>query len=308
MGHDHGHGHSHDHSHADERSLRIALGLTAGYLVIQVVGGLWTGSLALLSDAAHMLTDVMALVIALTAIRVGRRPADARRTFGYYRFEILAAALNAGTLFAAGGFILWEAWHRLQAPADIAPVPLLAVAFVGLLVNLASMRVLHHGASQSINMKGAYLEVWSDTLGSIAVIAGAILIYFTGWRQADPLIAAALALWVLPRAWQLLSQSVNVLLEGVPEGLELASIEEHLLAIPGVRGVHDLHVWAITSGKNSLTAHLILEEGSSDQIVQREAREMLNKTFGILHTTIQLEWEPCLPGDQNCGLHHGHAH
>jgi cobalt-zinc-cadmium efflux system protein len=297
-GHHHGHSHGHAHNHAagaSERGLKIALGLTGAYLVAEVVGGLLTGSLALLSDAAHMLTDVAALAIALVALRLARRPADKKRTFGYYRFEILAAAVNAAVLFLVGFYILYEAWQRFQQPPEIETGWMLGVATLGLIVNLLSMRALQAGSQQSLNMKGAYLEVWSDALGSIAVIGGALIIRFTGWWQVDPILAVLIGLWVLPRTWSLLSESVNILLEGVPEGLSLREIEDALRAVPGVRAVHDLHVWAITSGKNSLTTHLVLDgdAAGNEQRVLQATRSLLVERFGITHTTVQVEAERC---------------
>ncbi len=309
-----GAGHSHAHGGvANERSLKIALALTASYLVAEVAGGLLTNSLALLSDAAHMLTDVVALVIALMAIRIGKRPADRKRTFGYYRFEILAAALNAAVLFVVGFYILYEAYKRFQDPPEIQSTAMLIVASFGLFVNLLSMRVLQGGSAQSLNMKGAYLEVWSDLLGSVGVIVAALIIRFTGWWQADPVLAALIGLWVLPRTWTLLSQSVNILLEGTPEGLELSDVQEALLAVPGVCEVHELHVWAITSGRNSLTAHLSLDDsGRSEQEVREEAARVLRSRFDITHSTIQVEAESCRPAKASCSLgaaeEHSHSH
>ncbi len=313
-----GSGHSHTHGGAgNERALRIALTLTATYLIAEVVGGFVTGSLALLSDAAHMLTDVAALGIALVAIRFSKRPADKKRTFGYYRFEILAAAVNAAVLFLVAFYILWEAWKRFQEPPEIQSGWMLGVAALGFMVNLLSMRVLQAGSSQSLNMKGAYLEVWSDLLGSVAVIAGALVIQFTGWWQVDPIFAVLIGLWVLPRTWTLLSESVNILLEGVPEGIELEQIDASLRALPGVQDVHDLHVWAITSGKHSLTAHLVLDEAGvqSEQEVLQAAREVLEREFDMTHTTVQVEtWGICAPEDADCNLgataesHAGHEH
>lgn len=310
-------GHSHDHAAgANERGLLIALALTGTYLVAEVVGGYLTGSLALLSDAAHMLTDVAALAIALVAIRIGRRPADRKRTFGYYRFEILAAAVNASVLFLVAFYILYEAYRRFQEPPNVETGWMLAIAAVGLMVNLISMRVLRAGSQESLNMKGAYLEVWSDMLGSVAVITGALVIQLTGWWQVDPILAVLIGLWVLPRTWSLLSQSVNILLEGVPEGIELQQIQAALENVPGVRAVHDLHVWAITSGKNSLTAHVVVHPGVEDeQQVLRTAQQMLEQDFGINHTTIQVESIACAPDEEQCSIkrasgaeHAHHAH
>ena len=297
MGHDHSHaGHAHSHvpqGEGHERALLIALGLTTAFLIAEVIGGILTSSLALLSDAAHMFTDTAALAIALAAIRIGKRAADRLRTFGYYRFEILAAAFNAVLLFGVALYILFEAYRRLRTPPEIQSTGMLIIAVLGLLTNFISMRVLSGGKDKSMNMKGAYLEVWSDMLGSVGVIAGAIIIRYTGWSWVDSAVAVAIGLWVLPRTWTLLKSSLNVLLEGVPEGVSIADIEQSLRAIPGVRDVHDLHVWAISSGKTSLTVHLV-----SDRVIEypqllSSAREMLAEHFEIHHSTIQIESQPC---------------
>jgi cobalt-zinc-cadmium efflux system protein len=250
-----------------------------------------------------MLTDVAALLIALVAIRIARRPADRRRTFGYYRFEILAAAVNAAVLFLVAFYILYEAYRRFREPPEIQSGGMLAVAVVGLIVNMLSVRVLRAGSEESLNVKGAYLEVWSDMLGSIAVIAAALVIRFTGWWPADPILALLIGLWVLPRSWTLLSQSVNILLEGVPEGLELQEIHDALAALPGVRQVHDLHVWALTSGRNNLTAHLMVDPTVRDPEEVRQAMaELLEKRFHITHSTVQVEVEGCESSDMDCTM------
>jgi cobalt-zinc-cadmium efflux system protein len=288
-------GHDHSDGVSSERGLKIALALTASILVAEAAGAILTNSLALLSDAAHMLTDVTALVIALIAIRLARRPADSRRTFGYYRFEILAAVANAVALFLAALYILYEAVQRFQNPQPIASTGMLTVAVFGLIANVVSMRVLHTHAECSLNLKGAYLEVWSDALGSVGVIIAAAVIHFTNWTPADPIVAIAIGLWVLPRSWTLLSESVNVLLEGVPRGLQLDAIHASLLAIPGVSDVHDLHVWSITTGKNTLTAHLTLDNPAIDtQTILQQANRAI-EAFGITHSTVQIEVTPCQP-------------
>jgi cobalt-zinc-cadmium efflux system protein len=288
-------GHDHSDGVSSERGLKIALALTASILVAEAAGAILTNSLALLSDAAHMLTDVTALVIALIAIRLARRPADSRRTFGYYRFEILAAVANAVALFLAALYILYEAVQRFQNPQPIASTGMLTVAVFGLIANIVSMRVLHTHAESSLNLKGAYLEVWSDALGSVGVIIAAAVIHFTNWTPADPIVAIAIGLWVLPRSWTLLSESVNVLLEGVPRGLQLDAIHASLLAIPGVSDVHDLHVWSITTGKNTLTAHLTLDNPAIDtQTILQQANRAI-EAFGITHSTVQIEATPCHP-------------
>jgi cobalt-zinc-cadmium efflux system protein len=292
-----GHGHSHvPKGKGAEEKLRIALLLTGGYMIAEAAGGFLTGSLALLSDAAHMLSDVAALAVALAAIQIGKRPADEKRTFGYYRFEILAAAVNAIMLFLIGAFILFEAYERFFRPQEVASGWMLGIAAVGFAANLVSVRMLQGSQEESLNVKGAYLEVYSDLLGSIGVIVAALLIRLTGQPRIDPILAVLIGLWVLPRAWTLLNESVNILLEGAPEGIRLAEINDALRAIPGVREVHDLHVWAITSGRNSLTAHLVVEPGAQGEGESlRAASEMLEHRFGISHSTIQVERVSCSP-------------
>jgi len=320
-GHEHGHPHGHAHAHggghaghdhtagANERSLRIALGLTFAFLLVEFVGGIVTQSLALISDAAHMLTDVAALAIALAAIRVGKRSADDRRTFGYARFEILAAAVNAMLLFGAAVFIVYEAYRRLKQPPDIEPLGMLAIAVIGLLVNLAAMKVLAAGRDESLNVKGAYLEVWSDMLGSLGVIVGAGLIKLTGRDWIDSVMAILIGLWVLPRTWSLLKSSINILLEGVPDGIDVAAIRRSFLDVPGVLGVHDLHVWALTSGKVSLTAHIVNDgEVDAERAILPRLRERLALDFGITHITVQCETTPCHQADDESPEHFRSVH
>lgn len=286
---------SHDHTHAkasNSKRLVIALLLTGSFLIAEVIGGIVFNSLALLSDAAHMGTDVMALVIALMAIKIGSRPADLKRTFGYRRLEILAAALNAAVLFIIAFYILYEAWHRFQNPPEVASTGMLIVAGLGLMVNLISMRVLQGGDNSSLNMRAAYLEVFADMVGSIGVIIAAIIIKYTGWWQVDPILAVLIGLWVLPRTWKLLGESVNILLEGVPLGIEVQKLHEELAAIPHVKSIHDLHVWAVTSGQNSLTAHLVTDGYPTDDSIMKAAREAASN-HGITHTNFQIEITDC---------------
>ncbi|MBS0657240.1 MAG: cation transporter [Verrucomicrobia bacterium] len=282
---------SRDSSAAHVSRLKLALVLTGSFLIIEVVGGLWTGSLALLSDAAHMLTDVSALILALVAIRVGKRAADAKRTFGYYRFEILAAAFNAVVLFLVAFYILYEAYQRFrQPPVEIASGWMLAIAAAGLVINLISMSVLRSGSTESLNVKGAYLEVWSDMLGSIAVIVAALIIKLTGWWPIDPILGVLIGFWVLPRTWTLLNESLNVLLEGVPDGIELQKIHDALAALPGVTEVHDLHVWSLTSGRNSLTVHLVAPTATGDAgFALVRSAQAIAAEHKIEHASIQVE-------------------
>lgn len=284
-GHDHG-----TTSIRHEKPLWWAFGLTAAFLVAEVVGGLLTNSLALLSDAAHMATDVIALAIALVAVRLSRKPADAKRTYGYARMEAIGAMINGGLLFLVAGYILWEAIGRFSSPPDVASTGMLVIAAIGLCINLVSMRLLKAGSGDNLNMKGAYLEVWSDMLGSVGVIAGAILIKLTGWTIADPIIAVLIALWVLPRTWTLLKGAWQVLMQGVPEGLDLTAVRKALLEHAGVAEVHDLHAWALGSKEPILTAHVVMKEGLAPLDGVHDAlASMLDERFGIEHATLQVE-------------------
>jgi cobalt-zinc-cadmium efflux system protein len=289
---------SHDHNHLPgeirhEKPLWWALALTSSYLVVEVVGAFMTNSLALLSDAAHMATDALALVIALTAVRLSRRPPDARRTYGYARLEALGALANGLLLFAVGLYILWEAVDRFREPQAIASTGMLWVAGFGLLVNLIAMRLLSAGSGESLNVKGAYLEVWSDMLGSVAVIIAALIIRFTGWTLVDPILAVLIGLWVLPRTWVLLRDALNVLLEGVPKGMALADVEQALRGHAGVADIHDLHVWALGSSTPALTAHVVTADGQPADALRRALAGMLHERFGIDHVTLQVEADHC---------------
>lgn len=292
-GHDHG-GHAHNHAAgANSRMLGIALALTTTFLIAEVIGAYVFNSLALLSDAAHMFTDAAALAIALAAVKIGQRPADDRRTFGYRRFEILAAAFNALLLFAVAGYVLWEGIGRFFEPAEVESTGMLAVATIGLLVNLIAMRLLSAGRDNSLNVKGAYLEVWADMLGSLGVIVGAVVIMLTDWQWVDPLVAIGIGLWVLPRTWTLLKDTTRILLEGVPPHLTLGEIRASIAATPGVSGVHDLHVWSVSSDDASLSVHVELAVGADAEAVRTQVAVALRERFKIEHATIQTEEEPC---------------
>lgn len=273
---------------ANEKRLAIAIALTGTFLIAEVVGGLVFNSLALLSDAAHMMTDVMALIIAFIAIQIGKKAADSKRTFGYRRFEVLAAVFNAVVLFFVAFYILYEAYERFNQPPEVQTGGMLIVAIIGLIVNLASMRVLQGGSDESLNMKGAYLEVLADMLGSVGVIIAAILIYVTKIPQIDSILAVLIGFWVLPRTWKLLSESFHVLLEGVPAGVELQKVQSELGAVAGVKDVHDLHIWSVTTGQNSLTAHLLVDQDADEAFILARANEIAT-TFGIAHATVQIE-------------------
>ncbi|HVY82555.1 MAG TPA: cation diffusion facilitator family transporter [Steroidobacteraceae bacterium] len=306
-GHSHGthahsgpaHGHSHDLSGKSRRQLLVALALTSFILVFEAVASFVTGSLALLSDAAHMATDAAALGIALLAVQLGARKADERRSYGYRRLEIVAAAVNAGTLFIVGGYILWEAVGRFRNPEPIATLGVIAVAAVGLVVNGVAMYILHGGREHSLNVRGAYLEVWADFIGSLGVLIGAALIRWTGALWIDPLIAILIALWVLPRGWALLKSALHVLLEGTPEGIDYRAVSASMLAVPGVCAIHDLHIWSLTSGMPLLTAHVEIDEVAEWSGTLKALREMLARDHRIEHVTIQIERD-----GQSCGGTH----
>ncbi|HBD9275161.1 TPA: cation transporter [Legionella pneumophila] len=285
-----------------EQSLWWALLLTGGFLIAEVVGGIMTGSLALISDAAHMLTDVTALIIALIAIRISKRPADERRTFGYYRFEILAAAFNACLLFIVALYIIFEAYQRLKQPPEIYSMGMLLIASIGLVVNLASMYLLSHDKDKNLNLKSAYLEVWSDMLGSLGVIGAAIIIRFTHWAWVDSAIAVLIGLWVLPRTWVLLKETINILLEGVPTHIDINKITTMLNAVEGILDVHDLHVWAITSDKINLTAHVVIKPNVEGAQVRINTEKLLFSQWGISHTTLQIEHKKHLDNEGLCSL------
>lgn len=288
-GHNHGAG-------ASTKRLAIALSLTTVFLVAELVGAFVFDSLALLSDAAHMFTDSAALAIALAAVKIGQRPPDDKRTFGYRRFEILAAAFNAILLFAVAGYVLVEGIGRFLEPKPVESVGMLMVATIGLVVNLISMRVLAGGKDDSLNVKGAYLEVWADMLGSLGVIAAAIAIYLTGYNWIDPVVAIGIGLWVLPRTWALLRDTTHILLQGVPRGFDLKAIRVAMGDVEGVAGVHDLHLWSVAGDDASLTAHVALAKGSDAETIRRAVTELLEARFNIHHATIQTETEPC--GDE----------
>lgn len=272
-----------------KRRLAAALALTATYMVAEVAGGLITGSLALLADAAHMLTDVGGLALALLAIRFAAREPTPQRTFGYMRMEVLAALANALVLLLLTVYILYEAYQRFLSPPEVLSGPMLIVAAVGLVVNLISMALLAGGSTESLNVKGAYFEVLSDMLGSVGVIAAALLMMWKGWVLADPLIGAGIGLFIVPRTWILLSQVVHILMQGAPADMDVAAVENRLKAIPGVVEVHDLHVWTLTSGFDVMTCHLLMSDLAQNHDAVRAARRIMKDEFGVDHTTIQID-------------------
>jgi len=272
--------------------LTATLALTCGFLVVEVVGSLWSGSLALLADAGHMLADAGGLALALFAIWIAGRPPTPAKTYGYYRAEILAALINALVLLVVAGGILVETYRRFLTPPAILGGPMLGVAVVGLVVNLACAGLLHGAAEGSLNVRAAYLEVLGDALSSLGVVIAAVVVVLTGWTQADPLVSGAIALVIVPRTWGLLRQAVNVLLEGTPAHLNLAEIEDAICSVAGVRRVHDLHVWTLTSEREAMSAHVVVDDVRDSERLLETLHAVLHARFGIDHTTIQLETEP----------------
>jgi cobalt-zinc-cadmium efflux system protein len=282
------------HTHAtaahEHRSRLVAVFLlTLTTFAIELAGGVASNSLALLADAGHMFTDVAGIGLALLAIRFAQRPANPERTFGYLRLEILTAVVNAVLLFGVAAFVLIEAWRRLSSPTEVTSSLMLAVALVGLGVNAVSIFLLRDAQKGSLNMRGAYLEVMGDFLGSAAVIAAALAIALTGWKQADALASVVIALLILPRTFGLLREAVEVLLEATPKGVDLESVRAHILEAPGVIDVHDLHAWTITSGMNVVSAHVVLAPGAEAPTVLDELCRCLSGDFDIEHSTFQLE-------------------
>jgi cobalt-zinc-cadmium efflux system protein len=284
-----GHGHGQSAARAGRGRLLAVFLVSLAVLVVEVVGGLVTGSLALLADAGHMLTDVAGIGLALLAIWFAGRPATPERTFGHYRFEILAAVVNAVLLFGVAVVVLVEAWRRLADPPEIASGGMLAVALVGLAANGVSVWLLRHGQAESLNLRGAYLEVLGDLFGSAAVVVAAVVIQVTGFRAADALASVLLGVLILPRTWRLLRDAVDVLLEATPKGVDLAAVRRHILEAPGVADCHDLHVWTITSGMDVVSAHVVLEPDTHGPAVLDWLSACLGDHFDIEHSTFQLE-------------------
>jgi cobalt-zinc-cadmium efflux system protein len=284
--------HRHEHSHSSRKHLGIALGITASFFVLELVGAYVTNSLALMADAWHMLNDASALAFALVAAWIAERPNDDRKTFGYYRTEIIAAFLNGIFLCIIVILIFYNAIQRIQNPASVETSEMLTIATLGLAANGLSALVLARSKSESLNIRGAYLHVISDTLGSVAVIAAGLIMLFTGWYQADPIFSMLVAGLILIGAYKLVRESVNVLLEGVPSGIDVNAVEHRIMEHKGVKGVHDLHVWCITPTRIcALSCHIVMEEGTDRRKLTSDLIRMLEAEFGIDHTTIQLEEE-----------------
>lgn len=303
-GHDHSHGHHHGHGHGhgspanlraerrkDRKRLIGALAFTGVIAVAEAVGGYITNSLALLSDAGHMLTDVSAIALSLLALWFASKPANVKKTYGYYRLEILSALVNGMLLLAITGFIVWEAWGRFQAPEPVKLGPMLVVSVIGLVANLIALSFLHR--SHSMTVRGAFLHVLGDTLSSVGVIAGALIMWSTGWFVVDPIISVVISVVILVGAYRLVRDAVDVLLEATPAHVDMEAVRDLMAKVPGVTGVHDLHVWTISSGIYALSVHLVVPDPlacNNDEILSAVKHQLYDR-FGIDHTTIQIESE-----------------
>ena len=304
----------HDHEHHENREqpstrvnrrpLVVALVITSAFLIAEVIGGLLTGSLALLADAGHMATDVAALALALFAVWLARRPATPERSFGFYRAEVLAALLNAATLVAISIYIFWEAFQRLGEPPEVDSRPMLVVAFAGLLANLASAWVLMRGGGheENLNTRGAYLHVLGDALGSVGAIVAALVMLSTGWYLADPILSAGIGLLILWSSWQLLRESVEVLLQATPSHIDSRQVREAMAETDGVIGVHDLHIWTVTSGLVSLSGHVEVTGSRDWHDVLVDLSQLLRDRFDIAHVTLQPEERRTGSGAMECSL------
>ncbi|MCC6318423.1 MAG: cation transporter [Gemmatimonadaceae bacterium] len=292
--HDHAHAHAHPHdSHADEqqrRRLLLALVLTSLFLVAEVVGGIVANSLALLADAGHMFTDVAALGLSLFVAWFSRQPATPQKTYGYLRWEVLAAFINGAALLVVSAAIVWEAIARFRAPEPVADTTMLLIAVGGLIVNAVCAWLLHGLHQHSMNTRGAYLHVLGDLLGSVGTVAAALIIRWTGWLAADPLASVIVTLLVVRSAWRLVHESVDVLLESTPSHISLGAVRARLEALPGVTSVHDLHVWTVTSGTIAMSAHAIIPEPAQHQEFLEQSVAAMRE-FGIGHVTVQIERE-----------------
>ncbi|MCP3818301.1 cation diffusion facilitator family transporter [Streptomyces sp. A3M-1-3] len=297
-GHDHGHTHggppaTGTATAAYKGRLRIALCITLTVMVVEIIGGLAADSLALIADAAHMATDALGLGMALLAIHFASRPASESRTYGYARAEILAALANCLLLLGVGGYILVEAVQRFITPAETQGGLTIVFGLIGLLANMVSLTLLMRGQQESLNVRGAFLEVMADALGSAAVLVSALIILTTGWLAADPIASLVIGLMIVPRTWKLLRETLNVLLEAAPKGVDMAEVRAHMLALPGVEDVHDLHAWTITSGMPVLSAHVVVSQEALDSIghekILHDLQGCLGDHFDVGHCTFQLE-------------------
>ena len=302
--HSHSHGHSHAHCHAhgngNQKRLLLTLVLAGGYMVAEIVGGLLSNSLALLADAGHMFSDVASLGLSAFAIWLARQPSGSQRTYGFHRAEILAALINGTTLVAVSLFVFVEAWERLQSPPEVQGGLMMGIAFGGLLVNIAGLFILHGGREENLNVRGAWLHVLSDALGSVAAITAGLLIHFFGWYWSDPLISAVIGLLILYSSWRLLAEAVGVLMEMAPSSVDVSQLKAALTEPEGVIEIHDLHVWTITSGLDSVSCHVVTDGSRSYEDLLAQLRDLVHDRCGIDHVTIQIEPQGFEEPTQRC--------
>ncbi|MGM8930619.1 cation diffusion facilitator family transporter [Salinicola halophyticus] len=298
----HDHGHSHDHAPtvtADSaKRVKLAMILTAGFMLAEAIGGWISGSLALVADAGHMFSDSFSLGLALFAFYIGDRAPDKLRTFGYQRFQVLAAFVNGLTLVAISVWILIAAIQRFTQPTEVLAGPMLTIAVLGLLINLVVFKILHGGDQENLNLRGAVLHVIGDLLGSVAAIVASVVIMLTGWMPIDPLLSMLAAALILRAAWKILRRSSHTLLEGTPEGVDIVQIRDALLGVEGVKGLHDIHVWGLTPQDPLLSVHLVIEAPELHDSVIERAYDVLQKRFSIQHATLQVETRDCLTGGE----------
>ena len=298
--HSHSHGHHHDLRNESKKGMLTVLGMTSAYMLIEVVTGLMTHSLAMFADAGHMLSDVGALLLGLLAVWFSSKPATPGKTYGYYRSEILAGFFNALALVALSLIIVFEAYRRFSNPPEVHGVPVLIVAALGLGMQLISLKLLKKSADASINARAAYLEILGDSLASVGVIVSSLIIIFTKWYAADPIISGLIGLAILPRTWLLLSECVNILMEGTPGRIDLSSLRKAITAVEGVLDVHDVHVWTITSGLDAMSGHILIDNRAPAEEVLTCVTKILNDDFDLHHTTIQVEQLECKGTGESC--------
>lgn len=296
IGHTHGHGHDHaghHHVHApnNRTGLTIALAVTSGIMILEFAGGLITNSLALLSDAGHMLNDAASLLLSLVAMMLAAKAPSPGKSYGFHRTEILAALLNGITLFIIAGFIVKEAIERFSAPPEVASGSMMVIAAIGLGANLVSAWVLlrKSDVKGNINVRSAYLHVLGDALGSVGAILAGLLMLLFSWYIADPIISVVVAALILRGAWRVMKSAVHILMEGTPAAIDMHQVKSSLLELDGVTGIHDLHIWTITSGRDALSCHLVAEEGYDEQSILQSAVKLIEARYGIRHATIQIE-------------------
>ena len=311
----HSHNHSHGHVHGTGKILGWSLLATTVFVLIEVVAGLQAHSLALISDAAHNFTDALAIGLAWVGLRMQTKPADETKTYGYHRASVLSAFVNALTLVALSAWILYESVLRLRNPEVVHESVMMAVAGLGLLLNGAIMLALRAGSKNDINIRSAFIHMLGDALGSVAIIAGAVAIRYTGWLRVDPVLSIVIALLIVWTAWDIIRESLNILLEGLPRGIHLADVAEAMGGVTGVLGVHDLHIWSLGSKTHALSCHVLIEDvpPSASDCILRSLNTLLEHKYGISHTTVQFEHVSCAISETGCAIpvseqHHHHDH